>query len=378
MKVAIIHEWLAGSGYSGAEKALEQMLNVFPQADLFCTVDFLDEQERSFLKGRKTNTSFIQKLPFAKKLYRHYLIFAPLAIEQFDLSEYDLIISSHHAVAKGVITGPDQLHISYIYSPVRYAWDMQHQYLKTAGIEKGIKSWFVRYVLHRIRIWDVRTANGVDHYIAISNFISKRVKKFYGRDSKVIYPPVDTEKFKYQEKKENYYLTASRLVPYKRIDLIVESFTKLPDKKLIVIGKGPELEKIQQLAKGHKNITVLGYQPDEVLQKHMQNAKAFIFMAKEDFGIIPLEAQACGTPVIAFGQGGVLETIMPVGLSDKPTGILFDEQNSSSLVEAINRFENCEYKIAPINCKKNALKYSIDTFKNNFQTYIELKFEEKI
>ncbi len=236
----------------------------------------------------------------------------PLAIEQLDVSKHDIILSSSHAVAKGIITGPDQLHISYIHSPIRYAWDLQHQYIKEAGLDKGMKGMVARWLLHKIRLWDCRTSNGVDHFIANSEFISRRIRKVYGRESKVIYPPVDVNRFKLCENKDDYYFTASRMVPYKRMDLIVEAFSQMPDKKLVVIGDGSEMSKIK--AKASSNIELLGYQPNSVMQEYMQKAKGFVFAAEEDFGITPVEAQACGTPVIAFGKGGALKQFVHAGL----------------------------------------------------------------
>ncbi|MEN6394066.1 MAG: glycosyltransferase, partial [Anaerolineaceae bacterium] len=211
MKTAIVHEWFVT--YVGSEKVVEQLLALYPEADIFTLVDFLPASEREFLKGRKIHTSFIQKLPLAKKYYRQYLPWMPLAIEQFDLSEYELIISSSHAVAKGVLTAPDQLHISYVHSPMRYAWDMQHQYLRETGLDKGIFSWYTRRLLHRMRLWDYRTANGVDWFVANSRFIARRIWKVYRREAKVIHPPVQIENFPLQETKSDYYLAASRMVP---------------------------------------------------------------------------------------------------------------------------------------------------------------------
>lgn len=345
MKIAIIHDWLVT--YAGSERVLEQMLNVFPDADLFSLVDFLPPDQREFIQNKHVTTSFVQKLPFAKKKYRQYLPFMPLAIEQFDLSAYDIVLSSSHAVAKGVITGPDQLHVSYIHSPMRYAWDLQYQYLRESGLDKGIKSWPVRWMLHKIRQWDVCTSNGIDHIIANSRFIARRIMKVYRRESTLIYPPVDVESFTFYEEKEDFYLTASRMVPYKKIDLIVEAFAQMPDKKLVVIGDGPDFKKIQ--AKSGKNIELLGYQPSEVLKEYMQRARAFVFAAEEDFGIIPVEAQACGTPVIAYGKGGALETIK--GLDDShPTGVFFKEQSVGAIIQAIRLFEKEHDHIDPNNC----------------------------
>lgn len=368
MRVAIIHDWL--TVYAGAEKVLEQIINLYPQADIYSLIDFVPKKERNFLKYKPVTTSFIQRLPLSKKRYRHYLPLMPLAIEQFDLSKYDLVISSSYAVAKGVITGPNQIHISYVHSPIRYAWDLQHQYLKESGLDKGIKGWIAKYILHKIRQWDFRSAHNVDYLIANSKFIAKRIWKVYRRDSKVIYPPVDLNSFELFENKEDFYLTASRMVPYKKIDMIVEAFSNLKDKKLIVIGDGPEYSKIA--SKAGSNVLLLGYQSFDVLKNYMQRARAFIFAAEEDFGITPVEAQACGTPVIAFGKGGVLETICGLD-SNRPTGVFFNEQTFSSLINAIETFEKNEKNIIYKNCRLNALRFSTDRFKNEFKEYIENK-----
>lgn len=372
MKIAIVHDWLVS--YAGAEKVLEEILNIFPKADLFSVVDFLPPDKRFFIKNKNVNTTFIQKFPFAKKKYRTYLPFMPLAIEQLDLSSYDLIISSSHAVAKGVITGPEQLHISYVHSPIRYAWDLQHQYLKESGLEKGFKGWIAKYMLKRIRDWDYRTANGVDYFISNSDFIGKRIWRVYRRKSKTIYPPVDISSFTFCNEKEEYYLTASRMVPYKKVNLIVEAFTKMPDKKLVVIGNGPDYNKIKSVATD--NIQLLGYQPLENLISYMQRAKAFVFAAEEDFGITPVEAQACGTPVIAFGKGGALETVL--GENEiKQTGIFFKEQTVASLIEAVERFEKLNNSICYEYCRDNAIRFSPERFRAEFESFVAEKVNGK-
>ncbi len=371
LRIAIVHEWLIT--FAGSERVLEQMLEVFPQADLFTVIDFLPETDRSFLKNRSIRTSFVQRLPFARKKHQLLLPCMPLAVEQFDLSDYDLVISSSHAVAKGVITGPDQLHVCMCYSPIRYAWDMQHQYLRESGLERGLKSWLARYTLHRMRQWDYRTAQNVDHFIAISDFIRRRIWKAYRREATVIYPPVDTDRFQLHEEKEDFYLTVSRLAPYKRVDLIVEAFTRMPDRRLVVIGDGPELARITALA--GKNIEILGFQPLEVVRCHLERAKAFVFAALEDFGIAPLEAQACGTPVIAYGRGGALETICDWN-SEQPTGLFFPRQEASALVAAVNRFEQLQKRFSAENCRRNALRFSIDTFRSRFSALIQKYVDE--
>ncbi len=372
--VGIVADWLVT--YAGAERVIKEFLDIFPESELYSIVDFLQPEARNELHGKHAVTSFIQNLPKSKNNYQKYLPLMPLAIEQLDVSSHDIILSSSHAVAKGILTGPDQLHISYVHSPIRYAWDLQHQYLREAGFNKGIKASIVKYLLHKIRLWDYRTANGVDHFIANSQFISRRIKKVYNRESTVIYPPVDVERFTLNDKKEDYYFTASRMVPYKRIDLIVEAFSKMPEKKLIVIGDGSEIGKVK--SKASKNVEILGYQPNHIMLEHMQNAKAFVFAAEEDFGITPVEAQACGTPVIAFGKGGSLETIRPLGV-DNPTGLFFSEQTIESIISRVNAFERNVEIFEPENCRLNSLRFSSLRFKNEMDNFINdkwLKFQE--
>lgn len=371
MKVAIIHEWFVS--YAGSERVVEQMLNCYPSADLYSVVEFLTPEQRGFIQNKPVTTSFIQKFPFARKHYRQYLSLMPLAVEQFDLSSYDVIISSSHAVAKGVLTGPDQLHLCMCYSPIRYAWDLQHQYIKESNMQTGLKGWIAKILLHKIRMWDYRTAHGVNEFIAISKFIKRRISKVYGRSSTVIYPPVDTQAFNLQCTKEDFYLTASRMVPYKKMDMIVEAFAKMPDKKLVVIGDGPDFDKIK--AKCPSNVTLMGFQKFAVLKDHMQRAKAFVFAAEEDFGITPLEAQSCGTPVIAFAKGGALETIN--GLDHHaPTGVFFEKQSSDAIVAAVREFEDKRELITAENCEANALRFSIDVFKEKFTDFVETKYSE--
>lgn len=365
-KIAFIHDWL--TVYSGAERVLEQMFDCFPESDLFSLIDFVPEKERGFMRGKTPKVSFLQGLPFVKRFYRHALPLMPLAIEQHDLSDYDIIISSSHAVAKGVLVGPDQLHICMCYSPIRYAWDLQHQYLKESNLTQGPLSWVARAILHFIRIWDARTSNGVDHFIAISGFIARRIRRVYGRESTVIYPPVDVSAFTIGNERDDFYLTASRMVPYKKMDLIAEAFSKMPSKKLVIIGDGPQMENVR--AKSAANVHVLGYQPYAVLKDHLQRAKAFVFAAEEDFGIAPLEAQAAGTPVIAFGKGGALETIL-----DEKTGLLFGEQTTASICEAVEKFETMNSKITPAACRENAMRFTHERFRREFSEFVEEKWK---
>lgn len=370
--IACVTDWLVT--YAGAEKVISEMLKVFPTSELFAVIDFLNDDARAKMLNKRAQTTFIQKLPNSEKKYRNYLPLMPLAIEQLDVSNYDIVLSSSHAVAKGVLTGPDQLHISYVHSPIRYAWDLQHQYLRELGLDKGIKAIIVRWLLHKIRMWDYRTANGVDHFVANSKFIARRIKKVYGRDADVIYPPVETDRFTIGELKEDFYFTASRMVPYKKIDLIVEAFSHMPNKKLVVIGDGPDMEKVKAKAKG--NIEILGYQSNEVMQDCMRRAKAFVFAAEEDFGITPVEAQACGTPVIAYGKGGSLETVNS-DFSAKPTGTFFNKQDVYSIVESIDLFEKNQNLYLPENCRENALRFSDSRFRDEIDIYVKNKWENR-
>lgn len=367
MKIAVIHDWLIDFG--GAEKVLKSIMNIYPSADVFSVVCGMSKQQLAELGIHKpVNTTFIQRMPLGVKKYRTYLPLMPLAIQQLDLSSYDLVISSSYCVAKGVITGPDQLHVSYCHSPVRYAWDLQHQYLKESGISTGLKSILARCFLDGIRDFDFRSSVPVDKYIVNSNFIKKRVKKFYGRESEVIFPPVDTADFLLYEGKEDYYVTCCRLVPYKKVGIIVEAFKFMADKRLIVVGDGPEFNTIKSSATS--NVTMLGYLEYQTLISYMQKAKAFIYAAEEDFGIVPVEAQACGTPVIGFGKGGLLDTVI-----DGVTGIHFHEQNSSAIVEAVSKFEVATNLMSAKEISEHAQSFSRVRFESELRTSIENSIE---
>jgi glycosyltransferase involved in cell wall biosynthesis len=365
LKTAIVHDWFAG--YAGSERVVESLVNIFPDADIFSLFNFLnDEEKRIVLKNKKVKTSFIQKLPGARKNHRKYLMFFPYAIERFDLSNYDLIVSSSHAVAKGVLNGPQQLHICYCHTPIRYAWDLRDQYLTEANLTSGIKGFLAKSILNYIRKWDAGSTDRVDFFIANSNYISNRIKKNYQRESEVIYPPVDVALFKCRKEKEDYYFTASRMVPYKKIDLIVEAFSYLPNEKLIVAGDGPDYSKIRSKAK--ENIEFIGYQKSESLADYMQKAKAFVFAAEEDFGITVVEALSCGTPVIAFGKGGAVETVKP-----NLNGILFLEQTVESLISGINEFENNFQNFDPAEISKDAQKFDRKEFEKKIKDFVNNK-----
>jgi glycosyltransferase involved in cell wall biosynthesis len=318
------------------------------------------------LQGKHVTTSFIQNLPFARKKHRAYLPLMPLAIEQLDVTHYDLVISSSYLAAKGVITGPDQLHVCYCHSPVRYAWDLQNHYLARAGLGFGPRGLIARTILHYIRSWDVRTSIGVDQYISNSHFVAGRIRKLYRRHAVVVPPPVAVASDSLSElPREDFYLIVGRMVPYKMTDMMVGAFAKMPDRKLVVIGEGPDFDRVEKVAGG--NVQLLGYRSDEEVKDYMRRAKALLFAAEEDFGIVPVESLACGTPVIAFGRGGVTETVI-----DGVHGILYDEQSEGSLIEAIERFEQqLDFgAFEPAALHARAAEFSSERFVDQIRTQI--------
>ena len=353
MKVAIIHEWL--EAFAGSERVLEQMLLTFPDADLFALCDFLPEGERGFLHGRVPRTSFIQNLPFARKRFRNYLQLMPIAVEQFDLQGYDLVLSSSHAVAKGVITGPGQRHVSYIHSPMRYAWDLQHQYLRQAGLTRGLKSLYTRWLLHRLRLWDQASAARPDMLLANSRYIAERIQKSWRREATVLHPPVDLGGFPVRAEKEDFFLVASRQVPYKRVELVVEAFATLPH-RLVVVGDGPSAPLVAAAARGHSHIELRGRVSQAELVGLTQAARGFVFAAEEDFGIVMVEAQAAGTPVIAYGRGGAADIVQT------DTGLLFDEQSAAAIRQAVLDFCAAPTPSAAA-CRANAERFSQEAFR---------------
>lgn len=368
MKVAIVQEWLVTVG--GSDKVVKAILDVFPDTDIYTLVAKKEVCDELGIPWEKVHTSFIQKMPLGTKKHRAYLPLFPFAIEQFDLRGYDVVISSSHCVAKGVLTKADQLHICYCHSPIRYCWDMYNEYLEESHLDKGFKSWLVRLMLHPIRQFDAIAGSRVDYYISNSDYVGQRIRKTYRRKATTIHPNIDISNFELCNDKQEYYLASSRLVAYKKIDAIIEAFNQMPDKKLVVIGGGPNLEAYRKLAKD--NVTVMGYQPFDVLKDKMQHAKAFVFAADEDFGMIPIEAQSCGTPVIAYGHGGSLETV-----NGGKTGLFFNEQTPEAIVEAVNKFESMgSQPFAPADCRQWAEGFSEERFKREIKEFVEKKYEE--
>jgi glycosyltransferase involved in cell wall biosynthesis len=364
-RIAVVHEWLLD--FAGSERVLREILDLYPQADLFALVDLPDDELKAAIPKRAKATSFLQSLPRPQRWLRYYLPLMPLAIEQLDVSAYDIVVSSSHAVAKGVITGPSQLHVSYVYTPMRYAWDLQHEYLRAAGLERGPLSWAARLLLHRLRQWDVRSANGVDVFVADSAHVARRIHKAYRREAEVLYPPVDVAAFPMRAAKEDFYVTVSRLESYKRVDLLVEAFSRMPERRLVVIGDGPEMRRVRSRALA--NVEILGRLPTPAVRDYLQRARAFLFAGIEDFGIVMVEAQACGTPVIAFGSGGAAEIVQT------DTGVLFPEQTVEALIEAVHRFEQHPGGFAPARCRENAERFNRERFRTRFEELLRSHWE---
>jgi glycosyltransferase involved in cell wall biosynthesis len=312
-------------------------------------------------------------MPRARTSFRNFLPLFPRAIESLNVSRFDLVISSSHAVAKGVRTRPDQLHVCYCYTPMRYAWDLQETYLAQVGLDRGFNGWLVRQSLARLRRWDLRVSHRVHDFVAISQHIARRIERCYGRTATVIYPPVAMAREVAPVPRGPAYVTVSQFVPYKRIDAIVAAFATLPDRELMVIGDGPERERIA--AQVGPNVHLLGQLSDLARDRWLAAARAFVFAAEEDFGIAPLEAQAYGTPVIAYGRGGVLETIR--GLDDpSPTGVFFAEQTPAAIAEAVRTFEAHESRILPAACRENAERFRAERFRTEFAAFVAARYDE--
>ncbi|MDJ0676449.1 MAG: glycosyltransferase [Calothrix sp. MO_167.B42] len=375
LKYALMHEWLTPKATGGSELVVREILNQV-DAQLYALIDFESSNPESYLYKRQIGTTFLQLFPNAQSGVQKYLPFLPLAVEQLDLREYDIILSSSHAVAKGVLTTPEQLHICYCHSPMRYAWDLTFDYLHSSKLGNGVMGWATRYLLHRLRQWDVISANRVDYFIANSQHTARRIWRCYRRESTVIYPPINTEILPFSAEKENFYLTVSRLVSYKQVSLIVQAFNQM-QKPLVIIGTGPEMTKIRQIAK--PNIQLLGWQPDRVVQKYMSSAKGFVYAACEDFGMALVEAQACGTPVIAYGAGGALETVRDVRWTqpNTATGIFFQEQTAAALIEAIEFFEACQGKLDPEYARSHAGQFDTKVFAQRYQEFVHYNSQEK-
>jgi glycosyltransferase involved in cell wall biosynthesis len=368
VKVAVIHDWLGPM--TGAERVLEQILRCYPGADLFTAIDFLAERHRGILQGSRVTTSFIQHLPHARTSYWKYIPLMPFAFEAFDLRGYDLVISNSHTAAKGIQPRePRAVHVCYLETPMRFAWDLEAYYLRAFRMHHGLRKGAARLALAGLRRWDLRSVPRVDKFVAVSKFVAKRCETFYGRQAAVQYPPVDVDFFTPGEtSKDDFFLVASRLTPFKCVDLIVETFRALPNRKLVVIGEGPERDHIAMRCPS--NVTLLGYQPDEILRDYMRRARAFLFPAPEDFGIVMAEALACGTPVIALGHGGALEIVRGMD-TEAPTGAFFDLQSVDAVLQAIACFEREESRIRREDCRTSVTRFAPHAFRDGLRHHVD-------
>ena len=358
--IAIVHDWFTQPG--GAEKVVAELVHICPHSEIFTIFNLTAGGIADVVGDRPVHASYLNSLPWVRHYYRHLLLFAMREVERFDLSRFDIVLSSSAAIAKGVITRPGQKHIAYIHSPARYAWDLRHDYLSCHRM-RGLRGMVAREVLHQFRNWDVHTTNDVDLLVANSKFVQQRIWKIYRRRAKVIYPPVDLSSFCTQRSAPRHFITASRLVDYKRLDIIIDAFAARPDLKLVVVGEGPEMRTLKQRAT--PNIEILGRVTPEELRRLYAEARAFVFAALEDFGIAPVEAQAAGLPVIALSRGGTAETIV----ADR-SGVHFDRQTPQSLLDAMSHFESIEHRLTPENCRANAARFGSDTFRTRMQALI--------
>jgi len=362
-RVAVVHEWLLD--FAGSERVVRDILEVLPRADLFAQIDQPDDELRGAIPRRPKATTFLQRLPRPRKWLRYYVPLMPLAVRQLDVSAYDIVISSSHAVAKGVRVKKEQLHLSYVHTPMRYAWDLRDEYLRAAGLDRGLRGWAARAVLERLRQWDARSARGVNVFLANSAHVAGRIRRAYGREAEVLHPPVDTAAFPLAGQKEDFYLTVSRLEPYKRVDLLLDAFARMPQRRLIVIGDGTEMRRLRSQAS--PNVELRGRLSTREVCEHMQRARAFLFAGIEDFGIVMAEAQACGTPVIAFAEGGAAEIVRD------DTGLLFREQTAGAVVDAVSRFETRQFD--PASCRQNALRFDRARFRSRFDELLRSHWE---
>lgn len=369
MKVALVHDWL--TGMRGGERCLEQLCHLFPEADIYTLFHFKNTVS-SEIETHSIKTSFLQHFPFGRKHYRNYLPLFPMAVEAFNLEEYDLIISTSHCVAKGIIPNPEAVHLTYCFTPMRYIWDRRFDYFGGAG---KIKKIIITPVLHYLRMWDVTTVNRVSQFIAISEYVRKRIQSFYNRESEVIYPPVDCSRFKSSEFVDDFYLLVSAFAPYKRMDQAILAFNQL-GRRLLVVGSGQEEKRLKTLS--GKNIEFLGWVSEEKLRELYAKCRALIFPGVEDFGMVPVEVQASGRPVIAYGRGGVLESVVAFKDKDHPgTGIFFNEQTPTAIIEAVKTFEVVEEYFSVDELRKNALRFDTSRFVKGFSELIKGITEKK-
>lgn len=374
MRIAIAHDWLVTLG--GSELVLRELLRIFPGATVFTLIDKMPEPDRSFVGVEQTRTSFLNRVPGVASTYRRLLPLFPAAVSSLDLGSFDVVISNSHAVAKGVRTRPHQLHVCYCLSPMRYAWDLRGQYLRESGLADGFRGFAANRLLDRLQRWDRATTARVDSFATLSHYIADRITRAYGRRAAVIHPPVDVDYFALDQSRRpgsgDYYFTMSRFVPYKRIDLIARAFAHLPDRRLVIAGTGPDVEKVRAAA--GPNVELVGRVERDEARALLGGARAFVFAAEEDFGIAPVEAQARGVPVIAYSRGGTLETVRGLN-DDAPTGVFFDEQSDLAIAHAVRDFERNAHRIEPTACRANAERFSEHVFRNEFSAFVEREWQ---
>jgi glycosyltransferase involved in cell wall biosynthesis len=343
---------------------------VFRGADIFTVFDFLPaEIKEAYFPGVKFRTSIANRIPNVRKFYRSLFFLCPFLIEQFDVTGYDAVITSSAAFARGVLTRPDQPHLCYVHSPVRYAWDEQFSYLDQGGLGYGPKGLLFRYLLHRLRTWDTRTAHNPDIMLANSRYVRARIRRIYGRDARVVYPPVDFSELEFSSDKDDYYVTASFLAPYKRTDLVIRAFNEMPSRRLLVVGEGQQSAALRALA--GPNVTLTGYLERQDYVRAIGRAQALVFAGCEDFGIALAEAQACGTPLIAFARGGACDIVRQLGASDGPTGVLFERQEVEDIKNALTHFEKYRAAITPAACRQNTMRFSVERFRREIMSAFE-------
>lgn len=358
-RVALVHDWCPN--FRGGERVLSELCRLFESPDVFTLFDFLDDETKHrYFDGVQFHTSLANSLPMVERYYRALFFACPFLVEQFDVTGYDAVISSSAAFSRGVLTRPDQPHLCYVHSPIRYAWDEQFSYLAQGNLGFGPKGLLFRHFLHKLRTWDARTAHGPDLMLANSNYVRARIRRIYGRDAHVVFPPVEVDKMRFAPEKDDYYVTASFLAPYKRTDLVIQAFNDMPGRRLLVVGEGQQSKRLRALA--GDNVSFAGYLPREDYVKAVAEARALVFAGCEDFGIALAEAQACGTPLIAFGRGGARDIVRPFGTAERPTGVLFDRQTVASVRDAIELFESHQGAITPAACRQNAMRFSVERF----------------
>jgi glycosyltransferase involved in cell wall biosynthesis len=360
-KVAIVHDWCPS--FRGGERVLSQLCKTFHNAEIFTLFDFLDQTiKQQYFSQVVFHTSIANRLPMVDKFYRSLFFICPFLVEQFDVTEYAAVISSSAAFARGVLTRPDQPHLCYVHSPIRYAWDEQFSYLSQGRLGFGPKGMLFRYLLHHLRTWDTRTAHGPDLMVANSQYVRSRIRRIYGRDAEVVHPPVALGEMEFAQNKDDYYVAAAFLAPYKRTDLVIRAFREMPSRRLLVVGEGQQSKELRTLAA--PNIVFAGYLPRRDYVRTVALARALVFAGCEDFGIAMAEAQACGTPVIAFDRGGARDIVRPLGQVDTPTGVLFQRQAVNDVMAAIEHFEANQRAISPSACRQNATRFSEERFRH--------------